>query len=167
MGASRKCPLSRLIMGLGIKYVGTETAELLAEEAGNIDTLMHMTEEEFNEIEGIGDKTAQALYEFFQDRDNRQEIKLLLSHGIRPQKMKPKMTNHPFSGKTFVLTGSLEHYTRDEASALIKERGGSVSGSVSKNTDYLLVGEEPGSKYDKAKKLGVPLLSEEQFKKML
>ncbi len=165
--ASRKCPLSRFIMGLGIKYVGTETAELLAEEAGDLDTLMNMGEEKLLAIEGIGEKTAPAIASFFKDKDNREEIKLLLAHGVHPQKLKKKISGHPFSGKTFVLTGALPHYTRDEASALIKERGGKVSGSVSSNTDFVLVGDEPGSKYDKAKKLGIKILSEEHFQKML
>ena len=165
--ASRKCPLSRFLMGLGIKYVGTETAELLAEEAGGLDTLLHMKEDDFVKIEGIGEKTAQALFEFFQDPDNREEIKLLLSHGVSPKKPKQKIGGHPFSGKTFVLTGALAHYSRDEASALIKERGGKVSGSVSKNTDYVLAGEDPGSKYDKAKELKIPIISEEEFRKWL
>ncbi len=165
--ASRKCPLSRLIMGLGIKYVGTETAELLAEEAGDLETLMEMREEELLAIEGIGEKTAPVIAAFFKDKGNREEIRLLLAHGVQPQKMRKKMTGHSFSGKVFVLTGALEGYSRDEAAALIKERGGKVSGSVSKNTDYLLMGEDPGSKYEKAKALGVSILSEEQFRKML
>jgi DNA ligase (NAD+) len=118
-------------------------------------------------IEGIGEKTAKAIAEYLHDADNREEIKLLLKHGVEPQKLKKKMTGHAFSGKTFVLTGALANYSRDEAMALIKERGGSVSGSVSKNTDYVLVGDEPGSKYDKAKKLNIQLLSEDQFRKML
>ena len=80
--------------------------------------------------------------------------------------MKAKMTGHAFSGKTFVLTGALHHLTRDEATEKIKERGGKVSGSVSKNTDYVLVGDDPGSKYEKAKKLGIPILSEELFQRM-
>jgi DNA ligase (NAD+) len=150
-------------MGLGIPYVGIETAEELANEACDLDTLLHMKEEDFNVMEGIGDKTARAIYLFFQDKENREEIKRLLAHGVQPQKMKAKMTGHAFSGKTFVLTGALPHLTRDEAAEKIKERGGKVSGSVSKNTDYVLVGEDPGSKYEKAKKLGVPILSEEQF----
>ena len=164
--ASRKCPLSRFLMGLGIKYVGAETAELLAEESSDLETLLDMKEDAFVAIEGIGEKTARAIYEFFQDKDNREEIQLLLAHGVHPAKMKAKMSGHAFSGKTFVLTGALQHYTRDEAAALIKERGGKVSGSVSKKTDYVLVGDEPGSKYDKAKELGVKTLSEEQFRKM-
>lgn len=165
--ASRKCPLSRFIMGLGVKYVGTETAELLAEEAGDLDKLIEMSFEDLLAIEGIGEKTAKAIAAFFKDKDNREEIRLLLAHGVHPQKMKKKISGHPFSGKIFVLTGALQHYTRDEAMALIKERGGKTSGSVSKNTDFVLVGDEPGSKYDKAKELGIKILTEEQFKKML
>jgi DNA ligase (NAD+) len=164
---SRKCPLSRLIMGLGIKYVGTETAELLAEEARDLDTLSKMKEEELLAIGGIGEKMAKSIREFFQDPENKEEICLLLKNGVEPQKMKKKIAGHAFSNKTFVITGSLEHYSRDEATALIKERGGHVSGSVSKKTDYVLVGEDPGSKYTKAQELGVPILSEKQFQKLL
>ncbi len=165
--ASRRCPFSRFIMGLGIKSVGTETAELLAEEARDIDTLLQIKEEELLGINGIGEKTAKEIWEALHDPDLRDEIRLLLAHGVTPQKLKAKLTGHPFSGKTFVLTGALQHYSRDEAAALIKERGGSVSGSVSKKTDYLLVGEDPGSKYLKAKELGVTLLSESQFLDLL
>jgi DNA ligase (NAD+) len=165
--ASRKCPLSRLIMGLGVKYVGTETADLLAEECGDLETLLKMKEDDFLKVEGIGEKTAHAVAEFFHDPDNREEIKRLLAHGVLPKAPKKKISGHSFSGKTFVLTGALAHYSRDEAATLIKERGGKVSGSVSKNTDYVLVGEEPGSKYEKAKELKITLLSEEQFRKMV
>ena len=165
--ASRKCPLSRFIMGLGIKSVGTETAELLAEEAGDLETLMEMSEEALVAIGGIGEKTAKVIADFFKEKENREEIRLLLAHGVHPQKMKMKMSGHEFSGKTFVLTGALANYSRDEAAALIKERGGKVAGTVSKKTDYVLVGEDPGSKYDKAKELGVKILSEEQFQEML
>lgn len=165
--ASKKCPLSRFIMGLGIKYVGTETAETLAEEAGSIEKLLQMSEEEFLLIDGIGEKTAKAIHAFFQEKENREEIHLLIKNGVTPQKMKEKMLGHLFSGKTFVLTGSLQNYSRDAAAALIKERGGSVSGSVSKKTDFVLVGEDPGSKYDKAKELKIRILTEEEFQKML
>jgi DNA ligase (NAD+) len=165
--ASRKCSLSRFLMGLGIKYVGTETADLLASEVGDLDTLLDMKEEDFLNWEGIGEKTAHAIAEFLQDKENRQEIKLLLSHGVEPKAPKKKMSGHPFSGKIFVLTGALAQYSRSEAAALIKERGGHVSASVSKNTDYVLAGKEAGSKYRKAEQLGIQILSEEQFKKML
>ena len=165
---SRKCPLSRFIMGLGIKYVGTETAELLAEYVRDLDHLMHIKEEELLEIEGIGEKTAHAISDYFLDPDHLEEIHLLLKHGVRPQKAAQKfISGHLFSGKTFVLTGTLDHFTRDEAGQLIKERGGHVSGAVSAKTDYVLVGAEPGSKLEKAKKLSITILSEDQFKKML
>ena len=105
---------------------------------------------------------------YFKDPDNLKEIDLLLKNGVKPQApQKIIRTDHAFSGKTFVLTGSFPHYTRDQADDLIKERGGKVTGSVSKKTDYLLVGEDPGSKLDKAKQLGTAILSEKEFKKML
>ena len=165
--ASRKCPLTRFIMGLGIKYVGIETAELLNDHF-DLDQLLHIKEEDLLPIEGIGEKTAPAIVEYFRDPENVEEIKLLLRHGVEPkQEKKKQITGHPFSGKTFVLTGALQNYSRDEAAQLIKERGGHVSGSVSKATDYVVVGEDPGSKYDKAQKLGVRCLSEKQIKEML
>ncbi len=166
--ASKKCPLSRFIMALGIKYVGTETAELLADATGDLEHLIHLSEEDLLAIDGVGEKTAHAIADFFQRADHLQEIRLLLSHGVSPKSVKKRIIGgHLFSGKTFVLTGALTHFTRDEASQLIKERGGKVSGSVSKNTDYVLVGEDPGSKYDKAKELQIEILSEVEFKKML
>jgi DNA ligase (NAD+) len=165
--ASKKCPLPRLIMGLGIKYVGIETAEALAEEAKSIEKLMEMSEEEFLLVEGVGEKTAKAIHAFFKEKENREEIHILLKNGVAPQKMKEKILGHLFSGKTFVLTGSLQNYSRDAAAALIKERGGSISGSVSKKTDFVLVGQDPGSKYDKAKELKIKILTEEEFQKML
>lgn len=165
---SKKCPFSRFIMALGIRYVGTETADLLASYAKDLQHLIHLSEEELLAIEGIGDKTAKTIAEYFQDADHLEEIHLLLSHGVSPQFVKKKtISNHPFSGKTFVLTGALTQFSRDEASELIKERGGKVSGSVSKNTDYVLVGEDPGSKYDKAKELKIEILSEAEFRKMI
>ena len=166
--ASRNCSLSRFIMGLGIKSVGIETAELLEEEAGELEQLLQMKEENLIAIDGIGEKTAKVIADFFQDPDNREEIKLLLAHGVQPQKAKTKkISGHAFSGKTFVLTGTLHHYSRDEAAALIKERGGKVSGSVSKKTDFVLVGDDPGSKYEKAKELGIQILKEETFKNLI
>jgi len=166
--ASRHCSLARFLMGLGIKYVGIETAEALAETMRDLDHIMSASEEELADVEGIGQKTAHAIWLFFQDAGHREEIGRLLKHGVKPQAMhKKKKVGHAFEGKTFVLTGSLTHFSRDEATDLIKERGGKVTGSVSKKTDYVLVGDEPGSKYDKAKELKVPILSEEEFKKMV
>lgn len=165
---SKKCPLSRFIMGLGVKYVGSETAELLAEHVHDLDHLLHIQIDELLKIEGIGEKTAKAIAEYFRDPGHLEEIRLLLRHGVEPQKTpKKSISGHAFFDKTFVLTGTLEHYTRDDAAKLIKERGGHVSGSVSKQTDFILAGSDPGSKFDKAQKLGIPVLSEDEFMKML
>jgi len=166
--ASRSCSLPSFLMGLGIKSVGIETAELMAEEMGDLDHILRATEQEFVQLEGIGEKTAHAIQAFFQEPRNREEIRLLLQHGVSPQVLqKKKIIGHPFQGKTFVITGSLQKYSRDEASTLIKERGGKVSGSVSSRTHYVVVGEEPGSKYDKARELGLAILTEKEFDEML
>lgn len=165
---SKDVPLERFLMALGIKHVGAETAELLAKRAGNLEAVAQMTEEELMEIEGIGPKVAESVVSFFADPENQEEIARLLELGVRPHvKQVKKMEGHPFKGKTFVLTGALQNYTRDSAASLIKERGGKVSGSVSKSTDYVLAGEEPGSKFDKAKQLGITILSEEEFISLL
>lgn len=161
---SKNVPLSRFIMALGIKYVGTGTAELLASKSGDIDTLSKMTYEELISIDGIGEKVAQAVIDFFENIENQQEIKNLLSSGIKPENQEViSFANHIFNKKVFVLTGTLEKYTRNEAASLIKERGGKVTNTVSKNTDYLLAGDEAGSKLDKAKALNIKILSEDEF----
>jgi len=166
--ASKQCSLSRFIMGLEIPYVGSETADLLADNYGTIDSVIKANEEDLLDIEGIGEKASHAIVSFFQSEDNKEEIKRLLSHGVNPKPPLKKKTFHSeFDKKVFVLTGSLQQFTRDEASRLIKERGGKVTSSVSKKTDFVLVGEDPGSKYKKAKVLNIKILSEEEFKKML
>lgn len=166
--AAKHPTLARFILSLGIKYVGEGTAELLAEHAGTIEHLEKMTEEELQEIPGIGDKIAHSVVHYFADSSHLKAIRLLLKSGITPQKVKiSRRTGHAFSGKVFVLTGALQNYSRAEATALIKERGGKVSGSVSSNTDYVLVGDDPGSKLDKARELKVKTLSEKEFEKLL
>jgi len=165
--ASRRVSLARLLAALGIPYVGAGTADLLAEKAGEIKSLMKMSKEQLLEIEGIGETVAESVQGFFFDPKNLGEIEALLNAGVEIEKPKRIPKEHSFFGKTFVLTGSLSGLTRSEASALIKERGGRVSGSVSKETDYVLVGDEPGSKCEKAKKLGIKLLDEKSFKEML
>jgi DNA ligase (NAD+) len=161
---SRDVPLSRFIMALGIRYVGSGTAELLANRAGDIETLENMPIEELLQIEGVGEKVATAVHEFFADPANREEIGRLIALGVRPQKQKARVfKEHPFNRKTFVLTGTLHAYTRQAAAVLIKERGGKVTDSVSKKTDFVVAGEDPGSKLEKAKTLGVQILTEEEF----
>lgn len=165
---SKACTLPKLILGLGIKYVGQGTAETLAQVALDIHTLAKMSLEELLEIEGVGDKVAVAVHDFFANKENKQEIARLIELGVTPAPLQTTFdSSHPFFGKTFVLTGTLEHFTRSQASDFIKQKGGKVSSSISAKTDYLLAGEEAGSKLDKAKKLSVAILTEEQFEKML
>jgi DNA ligase (NAD+) len=165
---SRDVPLDRFIMALGIKHVGSGTAEDLADKVGNIETLAKMSAEELMKIEGVGEKVAGSIQEYFQDPHNIEEIARLISYGVKPRKVEvASFTDHLFNGKNFVLTGSLEKYTRQSAASLIKERGGKVTDSVSKKTDYLVVGEAPGSKLDKARQLGVAVLTESEFEKLL
>lgn len=161
---SKDVPLARFIMALGIKYVGTGTAELLASKSGDIPSFLNMTYERLISIDGIGEKVANAVVEFIQKHENQEEIKKLLSLGVKPQfQMVLNYDDHLFNQKVFVLTGTLEKFTRTEAASLIKERGGKVTNTVSKNTDFLLAGDAAGSKLDKAKSLGIKILSEEEF----
>jgi DNA ligase (NAD+) len=165
---SRHVSLARFILALSIRYIGEETAEILSQEAGSIHKLAEMSEEDLLKIDGIGDKMAVAIVAYFKDHNNLKEIKLLLENGVQPQSSKKiTRTDHTFSGKTFVLTGALQKYSRDQAEELIKERGGKVTGSISKKTDFVLVGEDAGSKLEKAKELHIHILSEEQFEEML
>ncbi|MFC2049447.1 NAD-dependent DNA ligase LigA [Chlamydiota bacterium] len=165
---SKDVSLDKLIMALGIKHVGAETAELLAKRAGNLETLAQMTEADLLAIDGIGPKVAASILSYFADPENLEEITRLLDLGVKPRLQQVQAFHgHPFFGKTFVLTGALQNYTRDGAAALIKERGGKVSATVSKSTDYVLAGEEPGSKYEKAQKLGITILTEEDFLRLL
>jgi DNA ligase (NAD+) len=166
--ASRRVSLSRLILALGIRYIGKETAELLAEQAGSLEKLAEMSREELLAIEGVGAKMAEAIAHDFRTPAFRREVAALLKLGVRPEPPKKShRTDHPFYGKHFVLTGTLSDSTRSQAAELIKERGGKVSGSVSSTTDYLVVGEEAGSKLDRAKKLGVRCLTEKEFRQLL
>lgn len=165
---SKDVALDRFIMALGIKHVGSGTAEMLATRAGNIETLMHMSTAELLEIEGVGEKVAQAVQEYFSDKHHVEEINSMLAYGVKPRAQQARsFSGHDFSGKTFVLTGSLHAFTRAAAATMIKERGGKVSESVSKKTDYLVVGDDPGSKLEKAQSLGVKVLTEGEFQTLL
>ena len=165
---SKKCSLPRFILALGIKYVGEGTAEALAKSALDIHVLAKMSMEELMQIEGVGDKVAQAIQEFFSKEDNQKEVERLLECGVLPEVLKTAYDkSHPFYEKTFVLTGSLQNLTRSQAANFIKERGGKISSSISAKVDYVLVGEEAGSKLEKALKLGLPLLTSEEFSAML
>ncbi len=160
--------LARFILALGIKYVGEGTAELLAEHVGDIETLQKIDQEQLQEIPGIGEKTASCIVAYFADEAHLDTIAQLLKSGVIPEKRKIAIQkDHIFYGKTFVLTGVLEKYSRSQATTLIKQRGGKVVGSVSQKTDYVLVGDNPGSKLDKARELSIKVLSEAEFEKLL
>ena len=151
-----------------LKYVGEGVAELLAEHIGEIEKFEEITEEALKEIPGIGDKIAQSVVHYFKDSVHLNAIHQLLKNGIAPQKVKiSRRKDHAFNGKVFVLTGALEKYGRKDATALIKERGGKVTGSVSNHTDFVLAGQDPGSKLDKARELGIQILTEKEFDKLL
>lgn len=165
---SKEVSLSRFIMAIGIKYVGVGTAELLALKSGSIEKLSQMSEEALKRIDGIGDKVAQAVVHYFAQSHNQAEIQRLLDAGVKPKMTEVvQFTGHLFQGKNFVLTGTLEHYTRSSATSLIKERGGGVTSAVSKKTDFILVGDDPGSKLEKGRELGIAILSEEEFGRLL
>ncbi|KAF3362770.1 DNA ligase [Chlamydiales bacterium STE3] len=165
--SSKEVSLSRFIMALGIKHIGTQTAELLAKRAGCIENLQKMSQEELIQIEGIGEKVAQSIVEFFKEPDNIEEIDRLLKLGVNPKNQEiVSFKNHAFEGKTFVITGTLEHFSRQQAAALIKERGGKVASAVSSKTDYLLAGEAPGSKLEKAQSLSIKIMHEAEFQNL-
>jgi DNA ligase (NAD+) len=161
---SRDVQLSRFILALGIRHIGVGTAELLANRAGDMTALSKMSLDQLMSIDGIGEKVAQAVVDYFADPLQLQEVQRLLEGGVRPKNV-AVLTHegHEFNGKTFVLTGTLTQFTRTDAAKMIKERGGKVAGSVSKKTDYLVAGEEAGSKLDKARELGITILDEQQF----
>lgn len=165
--ASKKVTLPRFIFSLGIPHVGIGTAELLAERGLTLDGVLSLSHEAINAIDGIGEAVANAVTTYFDNEAHREEIADLLEHGVVIEPMQKKKTDPFFDGKTFVLTGTLSEFTRTEAANMIKERGGKTSSSVSKNTDYVLAGEEAGSKLVKAEKLGVKVLSEEAFKRAI
>jgi DNA ligase (NAD+) len=165
---SRNAPLPRFIMALGIKHVGSGIADLLASEAGTVEKLMTLSRDELIRIDGVGEKVADGVLEFFSDERNREEINKLVANGVQPQSIQvTTQENHPFEGKVFVLTGTLADHSRQEAAKLIKERRGKVTASVSKKTDYLLAGESAGSKLTKAQELGVTILSEKEWMELL
>ncbi len=165
---SKQQPLERLIFALGIPFVGEGAARLLAEKFQSLDALMNASVGEIASIEGIGEKTAVSIRKFFDNPSNRKVIEKLRRAGVRfRQETEAVQVDERFAGKTFVFTGALSRFTREEAAELVRQRGGKVSNSVSRKTDYVVVGEDPGSKYQKALQLGVTILKEDDFVRML
>jgi len=167
---SKKITLARFIFALGIRHVGEQTAKFLAAHSGTIERFMELDEDSIRSIEGVGPEIAQSILRFISDRQERTRVLDLLAAGVTPAPEKAKKESQgssPLSGKTYVLTGTLGKYTRDEAKELLESLGAKVSGSVSKKTSGVIVGEDPGSKVDKARELGVPLLDETGFLRLI
>ena len=164
---SKKSSLSQLLAALGIPLVGQKAAKILSKAYRNIDNLMEASEEELMELEEIGEKMADSIYNFFREEHNLQIIFQLKELGVNMEDEGEEIIESEITGKTFVITGTLENYTRTQAQEIIEKRGGKVSGSVSKKTDFLLYGAEAGSKLEKAEKLGVKMLTESDFVDLL
>jgi DNA ligase (NAD+) len=164
--SSKARPLANLLTGLGIPLVGNKTARDLAAEAGSLERLMAMTEDELTALEGIGPKVASSVVTFFSQPQNRAVIAKLVAAGVNTAEQR-RQADGPLKGKTFVITGTLERYSRTQAMEAIEERGGKVTSSVSKKTDYVVVGANPGSKYDKAVQLGIEILTEDALEELL
>lgn len=165
---SKKNSLERLLFGLGIPHVGAKTAKILAKKYKDLDNLMNATVEELTTIPDIGEIIAKSVVEYFNDNHHRSVIEELKEIGLNTKYLGQEVEeNSEFNGKTFVLTGSLQLFTREEAEEKIEQLGGKASSSVSKKTSAVIVGANPGSKYEKAKELGIPIWTEEEFKEKL
>jgi DNA ligase (NAD+) len=170
---SKKLPLERVIFGLGIRFVGERTAQFLAEHFGSMDALIEAATKreeesvaELQQVEEVGPRVSAAIREFFDEPKNLQLIERLRKAGLRMKGVK-KERGTKLAGMTFVLTGTLLKYSRDEAKKLLEDAGAKVSGSVSKKTNYVVAGEEAGSKLDKARELAVKVIGEEEMERML
>jgi DNA ligase (NAD+) len=172
---SRELGFARLLFGLGIRHVGERTAQLLAEHFGSMAALQSVTEEDdaaataqLEQVEEVGPQIAESILHFFREKQNRRLIESLRSHGLTMESaVKKERLPQILAGKIFVITGTLEGMTRDEAKETIESRGGRVTSSVSKRTDYVLAGQDPGSKLEKAQALGVPVIDELALRKLI
>ena len=161
---SRKLPLERVIYGLGIRFVGERTAKFLSEHFGSMDALMNASAETLQEVDEVGPRIANSIQEFFAEPRNRDLVKRLGKYlNFKGEK---KQRGTALAGKTFVITGTLANYSREAAKKLVEDAGGKVSSAVSKKTDYVIAGEDPGSKLDKARELGVQVIDEKQMEQL-
>jgi DNA ligase (NAD+) len=164
--SSKRQPLWRLIAALGIRHIGGQSAQILTGHFGSLEKLMSAGQETLADIDQIGPTMAESVYDYFRNKTNRTIIGELLAAGVKPLQPKVKRTEK-LAGKTIVVTGTLENFTRQQAEQTIRQAGGKPSSSVSKKTDFVLAGENPGSKLDKAHKLSVKVINEKQFMEML
>lgn len=163
---SKSSPLPRLLFGLGIRHVGVHLAKILAQQFGSLPALERASLDDLRAIHEVGPQVAQSVVNFFASRRNREILDQLLAAGVAPQ-VEVKRSGGPLAGKIFVFTGAMSRFGRKEAQELVESHGGRASGSVSKKTDYVVAGEEAGSKLEKARELGVTVLSEEEFEQLL
>ena len=164
---SKSNDLFKLITGLGIRHIGAKSAKNLARKFRTMDNLMNASIEELSVQNDVGEITAKSIYEFFREEQSIDLINKLKLAGVNMESLEEENTDNRFEGKTFVLTGALSKYSRDEASDIIEKLGGKTSGSVSKKTSYVLAGEDAGSKLTKAQNLGVTVITEEEFEEMI
>ena len=169
IAASTERPLSRLLFALGIRHVGRTVAEQVVSAVPSMEVLAEQSTEELEAIDGIGPVIAESIHDWFQVDDNRALVRALRKVGVNTERLPEEEPAHeqPLDGKTFVLTGSLPSLTRREATERIEQAGGRVTSSVSGNTDYLVAGENPGSKYDDAQERGLPILNESELLDLL
>jgi DNA ligase (NAD+) len=165
--ASRKRPLPRVLNGLGIPFVGERTAQILAETFGSLDAIAQADEEVLQQAEEVGPKVSESIRQFFHEPRNRELVERLRKAGLTFEHAMRQKTGGALAGKTFVITGTLPNLAREEAKARIESAGGKVTGSVSKKTDYVLAGADPGSKLDKANQLGIPVIGEPELLALL
>jgi DNA ligase (NAD+) len=162
---SKEKPLAKFLFGLGIRHVGEHISEVLARRYPRLEDFFHLSEEDLQEVEEVGPEVAASVVHFFKDKKNRESIERLKKAGVKV--IEPQDTGKKrFAGKVFVFTGSLQSYGRDEARDLVESMGATTASSVSKRVDFVVAGEDPGSKLDKAKEFGIKILTEEEFKKM-
>jgi DNA ligase (NAD+) len=166
IAASKTRSLTRVLFALGIRYVGYQTAELLAQAFGSMERVRAASLEDITEIEGIGPKIAESVYAWFQDANNLRVVDKLVAAGVNMTEATASRTG-PLAGLTIVVTGRLERHTRGQIEQRIKELGGTVGDSVSKKTHYLIAGDDAGSKLAKAQKLGTPILDETGFEALI
>ena len=164
---SKNCKLNKFINALGIRLVGKESADILCQYFKTIDEMKAASLEDLNAIDGIGEKMAKNIYEYFKDEDNLKTVEKGLSLGIKPENTYTISDDLKLKGKSFVITGTLNEFSRDKAQEILKSLGAKTPSAVSRNTDFVIAGENPGSKLEKAKSLGIPVLSEEEFKNMI
>ena len=164
---SKHPPLDKFIYALGIRHVGERTAKLLAARFGNMENIIAAKQEDLTTINEIGPEIASSIIKFFHEPKNIEVMEKFIKAGVKPQKKEIAVDSNTLQGKSFVLTGTLESMARNDAKSIIENMGGSVHSSVTKKTTYVIAGSEPGSKLDKANSLGITVLNEKEFLKLI